>query len=283
MTPALGSDRIAADFIAACRAELQALKPGNVHVFSSGHGMEVAQFAAAAEAAAPHIVATGVPVGQRIRRAIKASFDAAGCNTNLGIILLCTPLAKAASETAPEMGLRRRLALILSALDLADAADAFAAIAYANPAGLGKADKGDVHAPAAVTLIQAMALAQERDRIALNYTTAYADIFDFALDMLREAKSRGLDEPLSITTLHMALLAAFPDSHICRKHGAPAASGVQTRAHELYEAWWRSPSPKALQPLANFDAALKSDSLNPGTTADLVVATLFTERLMRRK
>ena len=42
-------------FLAACRAELAALKPGNVHVHAGGHDMEAAQFEASAEAAAPWI------------------------------------------------------------------------------------------------------------------------------------------------------------------------------------------------------------------------------------
>lgn len=283
MTAALGADRIAAAFIAACHAELQALKPGNVHVFAAGHGMEVAQFEAAAAAAAPFIAETGAGVGQRIRNAVRASFDAVGCNTNLGIVLLCAPLAKAAAETTFDMGLRRRLALILSALTVADADDAFAAIAYASPAGLGTTDQGDVHAAADITLIQAMALAQDRDRIALNYATAFADIFDFGLDILRTAKTNGLAEPLAITSLHMAFLAEFPDSHIARKYGQAAALKVQAHARELQPLNMRKLAANALQPLANFDAELKSAKLNPGTTADLVVATLFTERLISRK
>ncbi len=87
-------------FLAACRAELDALKPGNVHVHAGGHGMEVAHFEASAAAAAPFRSAiAAMKVGTRILRAVEASFAAAGCNTNLGILLLCAPLA-AAAETA---------------------------------------------------------------------------------------------------------------------------------------------------------------------------------------
>ena len=42
---------IAQDFLAACRAELASLKPGNVHTFSDGHRMDVAMFEASAVAA----------------------------------------------------------------------------------------------------------------------------------------------------------------------------------------------------------------------------------------
>ena len=36
--------RIAAAFVAACRDELDAPKPGNVHVFADGHRMTAAEF-----------------------------------------------------------------------------------------------------------------------------------------------------------------------------------------------------------------------------------------------
>ena len=51
MTDALNT-QLAATFKAACLAELEALKPGNVHIFADGHGMNVEQFMASAEAAA---------------------------------------------------------------------------------------------------------------------------------------------------------------------------------------------------------------------------------------
>ena len=80
--PRLSEGRIAELFLAACRAELAALKPGNVHVHAGGHGMEVGQFEVSAEAAAPWIAASEAKVGTRVLRAVEASLAAAGCNTN---------------------------------------------------------------------------------------------------------------------------------------------------------------------------------------------------------
>ncbi len=274
---------ISAAFLAACRAELQALKPGNVHVHAPGHGMDVAQFEAAAIAAAPFISDQNLSVGQRIRKATQASFAAAHCNTNLGIVLLSAPLAKAAAETDPGMGLRRRLAIILSALTIDDATDAFAAIRIANPAGLGSAEKGDVHAPAAMTLIQAMHEAASRDRIANAYVTAFSDIFDFALPTLIAARANTPSPELAVSALHMALLAEFPDSHIFRKFGQDVASQVRHEAAALKSLLEPADAANALAKLSDFDKNLKDRGLNPGTTADFVVATLFTESLSVRK
>ena len=284
MTAALGQREIEAAFLAACHAELQALKPGNVHIHEPGHGMEVRHFETAAAAAAPHIANAELSVGQRILRATEASFAATGVNTNLGIVLLCAPLAKAAAETDVGTGLRRRLAVILSLLDADDAGAAFAAIRLANPAGLGTVDKGDVRdANPQLTLIEAMHLAAERDRIARAYVTAYEDVFDFALPALSDTRHVAARDDLAVTTLHMALLAEFPDSHIARKHGPDAAQTVQQAAQDLRHAWDPAASPKSFAKLKEFDLQLKAKGLNPGTTADFVVATLFADRISTRK
>lgn len=284
MTTALNPEQISSAFLAACRAELDALKPGNVHRHSAGHGMDVAHFERAAEAAAGPIADPSLSVGKRILRATEASVAATGLNTNLGIVLLCAPLAKAASETTFAIGLRRRLDMILAALDEQDATDAFAAIRIANPAGLGQVDEGDVRDnPDRLTLIKAMYLAAERDRIANAYVTAYSDIFDFALPVFQDARRLAIDSDLAVTTLHMSLLAEFPDTHISRKYGAAAAEEIREEARALKAYWSPVASAKSMAPLIEFDAKMKTKGRNPGTTADFVVATLFVAGLIGQK
>jgi triphosphoribosyl-dephospho-CoA synthase len=262
-------------FLAACRAELAALKPGNVHVHAGGHGMEVAQFEASAEAAAPWVAARDAKVGTRILRGVEASLAAAGCNTNLGILLLCTPLA-VASEMAGEADLRTRLREVLNDFDDEDAAAVFAAIRLANPGGLGTAPEQDVGAAPTVGLLEAMAIAAERDRIAAAYVTDYGELFEFGVRVLTTAREQadGSLEP-AVTTLHMAYLAYFLDSHIARKHGAAVAEAVRAEARALAPLLQSVAHRNTQAKLLDFDADLKRRNLNPGTTADLVVATVF--------
>jgi triphosphoribosyl-dephospho-CoA synthase len=283
VTGPLAAHDIEAAFLAACRAELAALKPGNVHRHSAGHGMEVAHFERAAELAAGPVANGVLSVGKRILEATKASVAATGLNVNLGIVLLAAPLAKAAAETTIGLGLRRRLDEILSQLDERDAEDTFAAIRLANPAGLGKAEEGDVHEQKPIKLIAAMRLAAGRDRIANAYVTAYSDVFDFALPVLQQIREASLDQDLAVTSLHMALLAEFLDTHIVRKYGEAAAENVRERARALRPHWAPAATLKSIPKLAEFDAELKSGRLNPGTTADFVVTTLFAEALIGRK
>jgi triphosphoribosyl-dephospho-CoA synthase len=275
----LARSAIEAAFLGACRAELNALKPGNVHIHSAGHGMETAHFERAAEAAAPFVADASLRVGARVLGAVKASFAATGLNTNLGIVLLCAPLAAAADAAGGPPDLRARLRLVLDGLDISDADQAFQAIVIANPAGLGRAEQGDVGGQAAMTLREAMALAADRDRIARAYITGFDDIFTFALPELEAARDAAENESMAITALHMKLLATFADSHIARKHGKAAAEEVRREARSCARLWHPAPRQDSIADLLELDRSLKARGLNPGTTADFVVASLFADRL----
>ena len=274
---------LAKAFREACEAELQAIKAGNVHVHAAGHDMIASQFIDAAAASAPHISDPNARVGEKILRCVEASLAVAGCNTNLGILLLCAPLATACHAGVPGDDLRARLSSVLLGLDQADADHAYQAIALANPGGLGTVNEGDVkNSGKALPLMAGMRLAQDRDRIARAYVTGFTDVFDFALPHLRDARRLEKSEENAIASLHMTLLSTFPDSHIARKYGMERAEEVRASASVLRPRIFPMTSREARDRLLAFDASLKIDQLNPGTTADFIVASLFADILLRR-
>jgi triphosphoribosyl-dephospho-CoA synthase len=278
LAPGEVSRRIADAFIAACRDELDAPKPGNVHVFADGHRMTATDFMRSADAAAGPLTVPGARVGVRILNVVDATFADVGTNTNLGIILLCAPLA-AAAESQPH-DLRASLARVLHALDVEDAAAAFRAIVRASPAGLGHAEEHDVHAPAIVTLRAAMAEAADRDRIARQYVTDFADVFDVGEPLLDAALGALPDRRSATLATYLGFLAAFPDSHICRKYGTATAERVRRQASWLRVRALAAPRLEDVLPeLLAWDKELKDAGINPGTSADLTVATLFVHRL----
>ena len=176
MTAALPRNVIAEAYIAACRLEVRTLKPGNVHIFADGHRMTVADFDHSANASAPFIADPALSVGDRILNAVEATFAAVATNTNLGIVLLCAPLAAAAEHCTKNASFADSLHAVLAALDHNDACAVYKAIAMANPAGLGSDKAGDVRAepPADWTLLDAMRAAAPRDMIAQEYATGFA-------------------------------------------------------------------------------------------------------------
>jgi triphosphoribosyl-dephospho-CoA synthase len=273
--------RVRAAYLAACRAELQALKPGNVHVFADGHGMSIADFEASALASAAALADPALPVGERVLRAVRRSRRAVGCNTNLGILLLAAPLA-AAAEAGHGPDLRARLRRVLARLGRTDAAAVFRAIVLANPGGLGEAKRHDVRRPPRVTLLTAMAEARRRDRIAAQYAGAYGDVFGTGLARLAAATARWGEGPAAVSALYLAFLARFPDSHVRRKFGLAAARALCRQAGALDRRLMRDGlSPALERRLLHFDAALKAAGVNPGTSADLTVATLFAASLQK--
>jgi len=272
------AERIEAAFRWACLTELDAPKPGNVHAFADGHRMTVDEFVRSADAAAAPLSAQGARVGLRIHRAVMATFAAVGTNTNLGIILLCAPLAAAAGRDATN--LRNALHQVLQDLNVDDADLAFGSIVRAAPAGLGHSAQHDVFNPATVSLLQAMSEAANRDMVARQYATDFADIFDRGLPLFESVSRRRGEAKWATLATFLGFLSAFPDSHIARKFGAETARCVQGTALNFARMLQAAEQADQILPaLLTWDSALKAKAVNPGTSADLTVATLFAHRL----
>ena len=265
---------------AACLAELDALKPGNVHSYAPGHRMVTADFVTSADVSAPPLAEAGARVGRRVRGGVEATIAAVGQNTNLGILLLCAPLARAAE--APGR-LSEALSAVLATFDASDSRDVFAAIRRANPGGLGRAERHDVSRDPAddgpvPPLLDAMEEAAPRDRIARAYADGFRDLFAIGLPALADARARGLVPPWTTTAVHLAYLTAVPDSHIARKHGPERAEAVRAQARARLAGLDLAAAP--VEALLAYDRALKEAGLNPGTSADFTVATLFLDALL---
>jgi triphosphoribosyl-dephospho-CoA synthase len=306
-----------AAFLWACRLDVAVRKPGNVSRASAGHGMQAAAFLASAEAAAGPLFTPGLAVGARIEAAVAATWAAVGCNTNLGILLLCAPLAAAwerlppaargdlerpeiepasaavggsvgvsvsssagASVGADPASLKTALDAVLAELDVDDARAAYRAIAQANPGGLGRAADQDVAAPPSVNLRAAMRLAADRDSIARQYANGYDDIFACGVAALTDPRQReNLDA--AVQTVFLSFLAGWPDSHIVRKLGSGVAQSVTADAAGWLARLRTDPAAGESATFAAWDEALKALAINPGTSADLTVCSLFAAALVR--
>ena len=268
-------EEIAAAAQLSCLLEVSAPKPGNVSPERHFHDTRYEDFLASAVAIGPALARAGDgPLGATIRAAAEATARWTRSNTNLGIVLLLAPLARAAARQGSD--LRARLAAVLEETTVADAAEAYVAIRLARPGGLGAASAEDVAAPPTVTLREAMALAAERDAIAREYTTRFGLTFEVGVPALTEARARGLGWSDATVECFLALLAATPDTHVARKLGWREAERLSARAREVVAAG-ATGSTQGRAELAIFDAELRDsrNMRNPGTTADLTCAALF--------
>lgn len=243
----------------ACLWEATARKPGNVHRYADFADLHYVDFLASAAAIGGVLdKAWFRPVGEIVLEAIKATRQVTATNTNLGIVLLLAPLA----AVVPGRAMRSEIPKILRGLTVADAVLVYEAIRVAEPGGLGDVADQDVARTPTVPLREAMALAEDRDRIAWQYTHDFDDVFDVGLPVLSQALAADGELETAIVATHRAFMAAFRDSLIERKHGRAVAEEVRAEASRAGD--W-----------APFDAWLRTRRLNPGTSADLTAASLF--------
>jgi triphosphoribosyl-dephospho-CoA synthase len=264
---------IALNIQLACIWEATARKPGNVHRFRDFADTTYVDFVQAAAAVAPILAADPEQaVGLVVFEAVRLSGQVVSTNTNLGIVLLLAPLAKAAG-----MGdVRRCLPDVLKNLDVADAEWVYAAIRMAKPGGLGHALEQDTSAPPTHDLRAVMKLAAERDLIARQYDNGFRDVFNAGTKAIRRGLSSTDSLEAAIVWGQLSLLASHPDSLIGRKRGPPEAKESSQLARQILAADWPHTT-ESWELFRDFDAWLRAvgHERNPGTTADLIAASLF--------
>jgi triphosphoribosyl-dephospho-CoA synthase len=264
----------------ACLLEVSAPKPGNVSPGRHFADLRYEDFLVSALAIGePMALAGERGVGSTIRLAVEASLTLARSNTNLGIVLLFAPLARAASlaESEGRTGaLQPMVRRVVEATTIEDAREAYAAIRLARPGGLDRAETQDVSNEPTMSLIEVMRLAAHRDTIASEYATGFDLTFGTAVPALERARRDGLAWADAVVETFLALLAAVPDTHIARRNSVALAVDVSERARRVVDAGGVR-SRAGRRAIDEFDRSLRDErnSGNPGTTADVTAAAVF--------
>jgi triphosphoribosyl-dephospho-CoA synthase len=263
----------------ACVIEASASKPGNVGPERPFSDMTFEDMIKSAEAIVdPFDRAVELGVGGTILAAVERTRSAVCKNTNLGMILALAPLASVPDGVAIRDGIGR----VLAELTVEDARLAYEAIRLAEPGGLGTSNEQDVARPPTVNLLAAMTIARDRDLIARQYVNSYVDVFDTLDRVFKPAIGRGLSIDRAVVLAYLDSLARLADSLVARKRGVREANEVARRARLILES-----SPEADRPdealLNDFDAWLREEGSgrNPGATADLIAAMLYTALVER--
>jgi triphosphoribosyl-dephospho-CoA synthase len=272
----------------ACLLEASAPKPGNVAPGRHFADTRYEHFLASAAAIGLPLSGTDArPLGATVLLAAEATSQWTRSNTNLGMILLLAPLARAALVDGPLEQLSRdamvdqdvlRAALrdVLDATTVEDARDVYAAIRRAAPGGLGRTATQDVAGEPTITLLETMRLAEHRDDIAREYVTGFATTFERGAPALRRAREDGCSWDDAIVETFLTLLSVAPDTHIVRRSGSELASDVSRQARAVL-ALGGVRTAAGRQAITAMDAALRAsgNAANPGTTADLTAASIF--------
>ncbi len=257
----------------ACVWEVTARKPGNVHRFRDFDDVTYIDFLLSAAAVAPVLgAAPGRRVGATVLDAVRATRQVVGSNTNLGMVLLLAPLAAVHDGEELRAGLGR----VLAGLDREDARLAYEAIRLARPGGLGRVAEQDIRDEPTGTLREVMVLAADRDLVARQYADGFRAVFKDGVPALRRGLERTGALEGAIIGCHLHLMATYPDSLIARKRSPAEAEEAARRAGGVLAAGWPHDA-AGRAALAELDGWLRAQgrSRNPGTTADLVTASLF--------
>jgi triphosphoribosyl-dephospho-CoA synthase len=264
----------------ACLLEASAPKPGNV---SPGRHFADARYedflASAVAIGEPLAGARDRSVGATVRLAVDATARWTRSNTNLGIVLLLSPLARAAADLDRSGGsgsLRDCLRAVLQATTVDDARDVYAAIRRASPGGLGRADAQDVADEPSITLIETMRLAADRDSVAREYATGFGITFESAAPALDRARHDGLSWDDAIVQTFLTVLASNPDTHVIRRSGVRLAEEISADARTILAAGGVRTT-AGRHAIDAMDRRMRDprNLANPGTTADLTAAAIF--------
>jgi triphosphoribosyl-dephospho-CoA synthase len=284
--------------------EVTANKPGNVNLVVGFEGTRVEHFLASAVAAAPVFeeaarrgikVAEGklrlseVGLGQLMKDCVAdiAAWQTGG-NTLLGTVILFMPIAVAAgmtpmSDNAFDLAaLRRNIKSTVESTTAEDAVKLYEAIDIASPSGLNGAPDLDVKDASSktrlvrenVTLFSVFKIAAGYDDVCYewinNYPITYSTAYPFLMENL---KAKGLNH--AIINTFLKVLAERPDTFIARKLGRVKALQVSEDARRVLKLGGAETA-EGKQGLVAFDRKLRDsgNDYNPGTTADIIAATL---------
>ncbi|MCA9089145.1 MAG: triphosphoribosyl-dephospho-CoA synthase [Planctomycetaceae bacterium] len=274
-------DTLAGQLEAACLLEAAARKPGNVHPGAMFVDLCFDDFVRSARVVAPVLaLAQKRGVGRTVLESVQATQDVVGKNTNLGIALLLAPLAAVPHVESLAEGIPR----ILKQLTIDDSRLVYEAIRAAHPGGMGEVAEQNLSNEPTLPLCEIMQLAADRDSIARQYVNDFTEVLQLGLSSVQkwlrlpagQAVSGPQNWEVLVQGLFLDLLHQVPDSLIRRKLDVEHALEASTRAGDVLRRGWPA-SPDAQRAFVEFDQWLRADGhrRNPGTTADLVAATLY--------
>jgi triphosphoribosyl-dephospho-CoA synthase len=268
-------DDLKSAYLFSCKKDIELIKPGNVNLLSSHKDTKAQDYLDSAILSSKELFNQNYSLGKRILESVNVTRSQVNVNTNLGIILLCAPVIQSYIDFN-NLDLREGIKKTLSTTSIKDTHDLCAAINISSPGGLGDRDMYDTASYPNASIKEIMDYSQEYDRISYQYSHNFSDIFDFIIPKLEFLNQRYESLDISLSLLFIEILAKIPDSHISRKFGDKIAKKTSNNAHDLLKILDREHDPDYLaKALNNLDYEYKKKGINPGTTADLLVASLM--------
>lgn len=265
-------------------------KPGNVHRTRDYDDMEFEDFVISGivigdtiREACADVDVENPELGKYILQAVAETDRWIKNNTNLGIVMMTTPIAVAAAISDSFDDIRENIKLLMGNTSVDDACALYDAINIADAGGMGDQDEYDVASDNAKqelrdnnqTMYDVLKISAPWDMLAREMTSDMPAVFEIGYPTyhkLREEKTK--NEACLLTFL--TILSHVPDTLISRKYGDEEALKISLMTRDLLK---MRDSPDFMDTIKEFDDYLYDNKYNPGTTADLTAASIFVSYL----
>ncbi|MBP2143801.1 triphosphoribosyl-dephospho-CoA synthase [Methanococcus voltae] len=292
----------------ACCLEVSSFKPGNVHRTRDYHDIKYHHFITSGIAFGNAIYSASnmfkdqdisieldsnsdlkessdfqINVGKAIKEAVVESVKWSPSNANLGIIMLHTPIAMAASklENFNLEELKKWTEYITNNTTVDDAIAVYEAIeigmAYVNPPEEGPDVKNNDSKKELVeknlNLYDVYNISKEWDTISKEWVSNFKISYE-GYELLKNNYENCKEIHEAVTLTFLEILSKYPDTLIARKKGIEFSKLVSEKAKETLKNFKKTGDRTVI---LDFDTYLSQESnkLNPGTTADLMASALF--------
>jgi triphosphoribosyl-dephospho-CoA synthase len=241
-------------------------KPGNVDRCHDYEGTRLEHFLASAILARPALekaaggCSGGPGIGEILREAVRLTTSHHGGNTHFGAFILLVPLLRGGNIEGAVRAVRETT--------VEDAISFYRAFSLTKVRMLpgDPLDVSDPHAldlirDRGMTLLDVMEHSREHDMVAREWVDGFP-LTRRAADLLQRSGC-GRD---AVVETFLRLLSSGIDTFIVKEHGALVAEEVRRRAGEILA---------GREDLAAFDAECIARGINPGSTADIIIAGIY--------
>lgn len=222
-----------------------------------------------------------IGLGELIRDSVLETDRWVENNTNLGIVMLLTPLSAAAGMSSDLESVPGNVDRIMRATTPQDAVNLYQAINIADAGGMGEQSELDVASEDSmqelieneVNMFQVLEMSASWDRLAYELTQGMPVTFKTGFPVFRNIKTT---QSINKATLQafLTILSQYPDTLIERKYGEAKAQEVSSTAKSILDEGGIL-TQEGRDKLYQFDSELVRRGLNPGTTADLTASSIM--------
>jgi triphosphoribosyl-dephospho-CoA synthase len=230
-----------------------------------------------------------IRLGELILEAVTETDHWVANNTNLGIVMLTTPLSVVAGmsneDTVNWDAFRDKVDQIIKSTTPEDAVNLYKAINIADAGGMGEQEELDVAAESSLqklrddglNLFDVLEISAPWDKLSYELTHKMPVTFNIGYPTFKEVKSGYQLNQATVQTF-LTILSRVPDTLISRKFGDKKAQEVSEQARHIMDQRGILTS-EGRAGVEKFDQELIDHGLNPGTTADFTASSIMVSYL----